>query len=370
MPTASGFWSYVHDDDDASAGRIVQLGRDIVAEYEMQTAEDIDLFLDRDALNWGDAWRARIDASLASVAFFVPVVTPRFFRSAECRRELHAFAAQATALGVRELVMPILYVDVPALRNAETRDDAMELITTFQWEDLTQLRHASSDSTEYREAVARMAARLVRANELADQFTGDVPISGEVDVEGEAGTFDTLATMEATFPEWTQTLVRATDNIADIGAIVAAETARLNAGGPGAKSFAGRLTAMRQLSTAIAEPSAALLSNGQDFSRQLNEVDLGMRILIPQLRNEASTEQDPEALASIDGFYESIRTLDSEASEALQKIGGFIDTLGPIQAMSRDLKKPISEMRAGLTMMLEGQDVIHGWVELIDSSAA
>jgi len=71
MAKAQGFWSYVHKDDKTESGRISQLARDVVAQYEMITGEAIELFLDRDSLEWGDEWQAKVDASLASVAFFI-----------------------------------------------------------------------------------------------------------------------------------------------------------------------------------------------------------------------------------------------------------------------------------------------------------
>jgi hypothetical protein len=91
MAEMLGFWSYVHADDEMDWGRISNLARDIVGHYEGLRAEKIELFLDRDDLHWGDQWRHKIDAALSNVAFFVPVITPRYFASAECRRELQFF---------------------------------------------------------------------------------------------------------------------------------------------------------------------------------------------------------------------------------------------------------------------------------------
>src|SRR4051812_29292169 len=100
-------------------GRVVQLAKDIVAHYEALTAEKIELFLDRDDLRWGDQWRDKIDESLANVAFFIPVVTPRYFTRVECRHELQFFANRTEKLGIRALILPILYIDVPGLREDE-----------------------------------------------------------------------------------------------------------------------------------------------------------------------------------------------------------------------------------------------------------
>jgi len=49
-----GFWSYVHADDDADGGRVSRLAHDVAAQFEMLTGEKIDLFLDRDDIEWGE----------------------------------------------------------------------------------------------------------------------------------------------------------------------------------------------------------------------------------------------------------------------------------------------------------------------------
>lgn len=73
MSSSQGFWSYVHADDDAEGERISRLARDVTAQFEMLTGEQLELFIDRDQIKWGDVWRESINAGLASVAFFIPV---------------------------------------------------------------------------------------------------------------------------------------------------------------------------------------------------------------------------------------------------------------------------------------------------------
>src|SRR5690349_7182667 len=107
---AGAFWSYVHADDEAERGRIVNLGADLASAYGLLTGGDLDLFLDRDALHWGDDWRQRISDAIAATTFFIPIVTPRYFNSPECRRELIEFDREARRLGAGALLLPILYV--------------------------------------------------------------------------------------------------------------------------------------------------------------------------------------------------------------------------------------------------------------------
>lgn len=61
MGISQGFWSYVHDDDNAEGGRICRLARDIVDQYQMLTGEEIHLlFQDKEDIQWGDKWRKEI----------------------------------------------------------------------------------------------------------------------------------------------------------------------------------------------------------------------------------------------------------------------------------------------------------------------
>jgi hypothetical protein len=170
MSHSQGFWSYVHKDDEADGGRIVSLARDVATQYEMLTGETIDLFLDKDALEWGVNWRDTIDESLASVAFFISVLTPRYFMSPECRRELQFFARQVTRLGIKELVLPLLYVDIPSLHDEAPQDDLLALVRTFQYEDWRDLRFMDITTEGYRRGVSRLASRLVAANRHAEQM--------------------------------------------------------------------------------------------------------------------------------------------------------------------------------------------------------
>jgi hypothetical protein len=54
MPAREGFWSYVHADDVAEGGRIRRLANDLKEQYALISGESIEIFVDRDALAWGD----------------------------------------------------------------------------------------------------------------------------------------------------------------------------------------------------------------------------------------------------------------------------------------------------------------------------
>lgn len=368
MANAQGFWSYVHKDDEADNGRIARLARDIVAEYELITGESIDLFLDLDQLNWGDNWRGKIDESLSSVAFFIPVLTPRYFQSAECRRELNFFARRANELGIAQLVMPIMYADVPALHQEKLNDEAMALIKPFKWEVWTDLRFADPTSPEYRMAVGRLAKRLSDANEAVAKVDVSAAAAqvAEVSEREELGIFDRMLLAEETMPLWAETVSEIGKEIEAIGSLMRKGTADLGIADKRGKGFAGRLAVLRQIAGELEEPANRISSFGEQFASQMNDVDQGVTIMIERL--PAEVQEGSADATEMQKFFESIRVMAKASDEGLGALKGMIDSIDPIQKMSRDLRPPLRTLRHGLTVMYEGRQVISSWVSLIDET--
>ena len=123
MSQLNGFWSYVCADDEVEHGRVSRLAQDVAAHHEMLIGEKIGLFLDKGEIEWGENWRGKIDKSLSSIEYIIPVLTPRYFISAECRRDLQFFARRANKLGIEELVLSLLYMDIPLLNENPLSDD-------------------------------------------------------------------------------------------------------------------------------------------------------------------------------------------------------------------------------------------------------
>ena len=214
-----GFWSYVHADNEDEDGRILRLADRLRAEFAVLTAASLELFVDREGINWGDEWRRRIDEALEVTTFFIPIVTPRYFRSPECRKELLTFGGHAQSLGLDELLLPIYWVEVPGL-NEESDDEAKALVARMQRADWRGLRLADEQSAEYRQAVNKLAQRLA---EIADRTEAE-PVetkAADADEEGEEepGFIELLAEGERALPGWAETLTNLGNEIEGIGTL-------------------------------------------------------------------------------------------------------------------------------------------------------
>lgn len=203
---AVGFWSYTHEDDELDGGSILKLSRLVMEEYNLLSGSPLNLFVDRNEIAWGQEWRMRIDSSLAEATFFIPIITPRYFTRPECRRELLEFAAKAGILGAKELLLPILYVEVSGL-STESPDEAVALVARTQYVDWRKNRLLEPSSREYRVAVNGLAQRLL---DIA-RHVADVQLKRELESDpednGADGIVDIVIRIETLLPDWLEAVM-------------------------------------------------------------------------------------------------------------------------------------------------------------------
>lgn len=368
MTSNDGFWSYVHDDNAASFDKIVTLGHDLQKVYQMMSGTSVNLFIDRDALDWGDAWKSVIKSNLGTVAFFIPIVTPAFFNSPACRTELEAFAERTSSEGLRGLLLPILWVPVEGLEDDATTDPLMRIIQDRQWEDWTSLRHAAQGSEDYSRRLQKMAERILKANQAADEAEAARPTDAVLDDQvatpddGE-GRLEILARMEEDMESWTPLMEEVGVGLKDMGTIAEETTTELNTD-PRAKTFAGRLNIVRQSARRLQEPASRIEDAGTDFALKVSSVDQGVRLIIDSA--PAEVMDDPDSRAQFETFFENIRGLALTTNDVDLQLSGFVRSIAPLQKQSRDLKKPMQAATNGVTRIQTALGIIGDWIELID----
>jgi hypothetical protein len=159
-----GFWSYSTSDNESSKHAILRLADDIRKEYDLLTGQQLTVFIDRESIDWGEAWRERIDARLSSATFFIPILTPRYFNRPECRHELQQFMAQAESLGLRDFILPIVYIPIPGF-DPSCPDELMAAMARTQSVDWTDLRLKSESSEEVARSINSIAVRLLEISQ-------------------------------------------------------------------------------------------------------------------------------------------------------------------------------------------------------------
>jgi hypothetical protein len=357
-----GFWSYTHRDDELNKGRIRRLADSIADEFEALTAEKLRIFVDKKDLEWGAEWRARIDAALTGTTFCIPIVTPAFFKSEECRKEVLTFSGHAKSLGLDELLLPILYVKVPGLTDEGNVDEVMSLIAQRQYIDWTSLRVADENSSEYRQAVARIAVRLV---EILERSV-DVASANELNfdsTENEApALLETMAEAELALPRWTQVLQDFAEVMTVIGTEASTAATEMSASDVAGRGFAERVRISKELADRIADPVERFYELGARYSTELVKIDPAILTII---RDVSKQELSSDEKIAIREFYSVINSVVTASRENLPAIRMFYDSAGSLRGLSKVMRPIAEKIQSGLQQVLDGQIVLDEWERLI-----
>lgn len=357
---AVGFWSYTHADNNAEGDRILRLAEQVREEFAALTADDLELFVDRDSIPWGQEWKRLIDEALAGTTFFLPIITPRYFRSQDCRRELIKFASEARRIGLEQLLLPIYWIPVRELDAEEDpEDEAMALIGSIQWEDLRPVRLLDENSAEYRKAVNRIAAQLAqRVEEVAqldDVETPQPELRREAEDEEGPGEIELLAEGEAALPRFVDAVENLGTEIEKIGALIEESGQEMEAASQRGAGFAAQLTLTERLSRRLDEPASRIGDLGHAYAAELLKVDPAVRTLLDHAAN------DPEQATEAREFVESIANLAQEAETSLASLRELLAEMEKASRVSRNLRRPLKRIRAGLQGIIDGQSLIREW---------
>lgn len=194
------FWSYAHADDEADNARIVMLARHVEEEYALITGNRLQVFVDRN-LKWGDEWRTRIDEALTVTTYFIPIITPRYFKHLECRRELEEFHHRTQSLGRGELLLPILYAPVINF-DTSNEDELVRLVSQYQWVDWTELRLLEFTASAYRAKVHDLARRIVDNNSAFTFTPPQRPDVSKMAVDNSVGLIELHDELAGLLPPW------------------------------------------------------------------------------------------------------------------------------------------------------------------------
>ena|SRR6202035_5192051 len=124
-----GFFSYSREDDEDFRGELsairAAIGRNLAALLARSKLQNFRRWQDVEAIAPGKMWETEIAKAIGESAFFIPIVTPRAVASPHCKCEFESFLAREQALGRNDLVFPILYIQVPSLKD-EARGATIE----------------------------------------------------------------------------------------------------------------------------------------------------------------------------------------------------------------------------------------------------
>ena len=134
----------------------------LVTEVQALSGKRIEIFQDVDGVVWGQQWKQRLASSSDDAVFLIPIVTPSYFASEACRKELEQFVGREKDTGFKELILPIYYIDTPQLQDQFERatDLLAQTVADHNYQDFRELRHHSITSSEAKQKITKLATAL------------------------------------------------------------------------------------------------------------------------------------------------------------------------------------------------------------------
>ncbi|WP_126636620.1 toll/interleukin-1 receptor domain-containing protein [Embleya hyalina] len=356
-----GFWSYTHRDDELDDGRIRRLAQSIGDEFEIITGEELKVFVDKKSIEWGDGWRIRIDTALTSSTFLIPIITPRYFKSQQCRREIITFAGHAASLGLDELLLPIHYVNVPELTDNKDEDEVIALIRKRQWVDWRELRLEDEKSPEYRKAINQLAARLSKILEESASVEAPPPVDLASEDDG-PGFVEIMATAEAAMPRWVETLQSLTDVMTLVGSEMNWASQSFTESDSRNAGFAGRLRISQELAKRLDGPAQEMLTLGSKYSTELIDIDPA---IISIIRYAAENKLNKEDKQSFREFFEILAGLIAATRANAPHMQAFAEGARSTAQSSRYIRPVMNILQAAIQHVIDGQTIIEEWDRLL-----
>lgn len=372
---AKAFLSYAHADDQRERGRIRRLADHIREEFETLTGTTIEIFVDSAEILWGQDFRSKLDDALQATTFFIPVLTPTYFLRDECRKEMQKFVSSAESLGLQQLLLSIRYTSVPDLVEGST-DELKDIAARMQFEPWEGLRLLDEDSSEYRSAVHRLAARLVQlttdlenppqsdgSGGPVDLLPGGPPVSTVVERdldEDEPGVIDLVQDLEPALTDWAETVGAIGPAIEEFNGKLNSASEKMTAANSGPNSFAVKIRISRELA-ADAEPTLVKIEIlSKDYSSGVLRLDLGLRALFELIH---SSEDD------VSEFLGSIQGLVDMSNQSMVQIDQAAEAARANSNLSRDLRPVLRRFATAMRNIVDAQSLIAAWQSLLDSVA-
>lgn len=177
-PTAAqAFLSYAHTDDEFLEGGITWLRRELQRAMLALTGEAFEIFQDTDGIAFGEHWPSRIEEALTGARFLIPVMSPCYFASPQCRHEANFFLDFEKKSGRRDLVLPIYLIEADALEDSSLRDgdDLVQRLFERQYGDWRDAAFELRNAPRIKQRVMELAKQIKAASERAG---GDAPPIG------------------------------------------------------------------------------------------------------------------------------------------------------------------------------------------------
>jgi hypothetical protein len=358
-----GFVSYTHLDNEAFGGVVERVARDLNAIYSAKSGTELDLFVDRQSIGWGEDWRAAIRASVEQATFFIPIVTQRYFQSKHCCEELQAYYQSADVLGVTDLLLPIILMGASAIREDDPREE-VRIVERLQYMSIEDAWMAGFDSAEWRRAMVGIANALFAAFERVEGHL----IASPSDVTPTPSTYSGAPGLSET-----QVVPAAEADLGGLLETAEALQAKLQAAllashrftSTATSALAGDLGSLppsvmrsRLLVAAnrMGQPSVELQQTTAEAYREVSRFDALLRAMQADLAETSVADDVAESMSQISSTVDFDSTLKGlrEVSQLMRAFSG----------LSVPLRKSLAPAVNGVNALVKTLETVRSWASL------
>jgi hypothetical protein len=357
-----GFLSYARSDDDHNAGYLTDFRRMLEGELRAQTGEQITIFQDRDDILWGQVWRDRLNAGVDSATVLVPIITPSFFASAACRKELSRFLEREKELGRRDLIFPLYFIATPLIDDPESRktDELAAELAARQYAPWIENRFEPVESLPIRKQIADLAAQIVAAFERGTVLSPAVEVVEDdpwADDEDDLGLVERINRGELAMPALPiamDAVNAAMVKMSEITTDASEDIERANQPGsaPGAK-----LAAIHRFREKLEPEIRALEETTKEYVDIVSQADIGMCALIP-----AAAECSLEDRLTSEEFLTNVIEMREGVESGLTAIDGFASIVESQLQLSSTTRPMFRALLASLRRVTDARPTFNNWV--------
>lgn len=345
---ATVFLSYVHDDDRTAGGRIVQFAKDLVDRYAFLFGSDLQLFVDRDDIIWGERWEERLSSELTATSFLLSVVTPRYLRSDACRREVLEFAAAAKQAEDPKLLLPLLWVGLDDTDVVPPGDPVRRQLESSQYVDVSAVRRTQQGGLEYEGLLEEVAGRLRRSIRLREAQVREP----ELDIDARPDLLEIQARIESKMADFEPSVGEFKAAFNEIGGVFAS-TPR-----PDSSQTYATAAALERMGRELEKPVGRLEQSTTELGRLWRDLDSDVSQAVLYLGDVPDTVLRQSLWESLDGL---VRGFDIPGIDAMEQ---QLQLLGNV---SRHLR-PMSRAVGGAVRLLSGiRDSAMSWRDRLSS---
>lgn len=157
------FMSYVHDVNRHDNDYLSKFRDRLEGELTVLSGEPFTIFQDRTHIHAGHKWEDRLAEYLSKSTLLLAIITPSYYNSEWCRKELEHFLDREQQVGSGPLVVPVYYISSEKLEDWRQwpGDRVVRALATYHYADWRKLRRVGLNMPSARKQLTLLATHVL-----------------------------------------------------------------------------------------------------------------------------------------------------------------------------------------------------------------